>query len=101
MARPGRAKGISGGRRGTRASGALKGGHRTSGRRMAFGRSGTRTPYGPGTPSIKRKDVYRALRREGATKEKAARIANAVANGTNGRGVRGPAGGGKRKSRRG
>lgn len=32
--------------------------------------------------SIKREDVYEALRREGASKEKAARIANATANHT-------------------
>ncbi len=32
--------------------------------------------------SIKRKDVYEALRREGVSKEKAARIANATAAGT-------------------
>lgn len=32
--------------------------------------------------SIKREDVYDALRREGASKEKAARIANATAAGT-------------------
>lgn len=76
---------------------------------MAFGRrgkghSGTTTPYGPGTPSIKRRDVYDALRREGKSKRVAAKIANAVANGTNGRGVRGRSGGpraGKRGSRRG
>lgn len=72
---------------------------------MTFGRrgghSGTTTPYGKGTPSIKRRDVYNALRREGKSKRVAAKIANAVANGTNGRGVRGPAGGGRRKSRRG
>lgn len=46
------------------------------------GQFATRAPYGPGTPSIKRKDVYRALRRQGASKSKAARIANATANGT-------------------
>lgn len=63
---------------------------------MAFGKggghSGTTTPYGPGTPSIKRRDVYDALRRKGMSKTKAARIANATANGTNGRGTgrRGP-----------
>lgn len=44
-------------------------------------------------PSIKRDDVYEALRRKGYTKTKAARISNAVANGTNGHGVRGKAGG--------
>jgi len=33
-------------------------------------------------PSIKRDDVYEALRRRGYSKERAARIANAVANGT-------------------
>lgn len=32
--------------------------------------------------SIKRRDVYDALRREGASEEKAARIANATANHT-------------------
>lgn len=57
---------------------------------MRFGRSGTTTPYGKGTPSIKRRDVYDALRRKGYSKRKAARIANATANGTNGRGRRGP-----------
>jgi hypothetical protein len=61
--------------------------------------SGPRAGYGPGTPSVKRRDVYDALRRQGATKEKAARIANAVANGTNGHGVRGKAGGSKRGGR--
>lgn len=44
-------------------------------------------------PSIKRDDVYEALRRKGYSKTKAARISNAVANGTNGHGVRGKAGG--------
>lgn len=81
--------------RGTRRSGSLKGGRskiaRRRGRAVALNhrlggigafRSGTTTPYGPGTPSIKRKDVYRALRRQGASKSKAARIANATANGT-------------------
>lgn len=49
-----------------------------------FARSGTTTPYGKGTPSIKRRDVYDALRRKGYSKQKAAKIANATANGTNG-----------------
>ena len=64
---------------------------RTKGRGgiMAFGHSGTTTPYGPGTPSVKRRDVYDALRRKGYPKSKAARIANATANGTNS-GRRGP-----------
>lgn len=74
---------------------------RRTGGTARFSRSGTTTPYGKGTPSIKRRDVYDALRRKGYKKSKAARIANAVANGTNGRGVRGPAGGTKRGSRRG
>lgn len=65
---------------------------RTKGRGgvMTFGHSGTTTPYGPGTPSVKRRDVYDALRRKGYPKSKAARIANAVARGTNGHGRRGP-----------
>lgn len=33
-------------------------------------------------PSVKRDDVYEALRKDGASKEKAARIANATAAGT-------------------
>lgn len=57
---------------------------RATGGHAAFGHSGTTTPYGKGTPSIKRRDVYDALRRQGASKAKAARIANATANGTNG-----------------
>ncbi|MFP3336625.1 Rho termination factor N-terminal domain-containing protein [Micrococcus sp. SIMBA_131] len=36
-------------------------------------------PMGPGTSSIKDPEVYEALRREGASEEKAARIANASA----------------------
>lgn len=100
---------MSSSRRGSRRSGAVgvtkpgRGRGPTRGRSASatFGRSGTTTPYGKGTPSIKRKDVYRALRREGKSKTVAAKIANAVANGTNGRGVRGPAGGGKRRSRKG
>lgn len=36
-------------------------------------------PRGPGTPSIKDPDTYDALRDEGASEEKAARIANAGA----------------------
>lgn len=82
--------------RGTRASGAVRGGSRRGrgpvrGRtaRATF-RSGTTTPYGKGTPSVKRRDVYDALRRKGYSKSKAARIANATANGTNGHGRRGP-----------
>ena len=35
-------------------------------------------PMGPGTSSIKDPEVYEALRREGASEEKAARIANAL-----------------------
>ncbi|QHB37389.1 hypothetical protein I5G58_gp087 [Mycobacterium phage BirdsNest] len=106
MARPGRAKGVSSRSRGTRASGTIKGARRGRSPSMAFGKrggghSGTTTPYGKGTPSIKRRDVYDALRREGKSKRVAAKIANAVANGTNGRGIRGPAGGGKRRSRKG
>ena len=64
---------------------------RTKGRGgvMTFGHSGTPTPYGPGTPSVKRR-VVDALRRKGMSKTKAARIANAVARGTNGHGRRGP-----------
>lgn len=57
---------------------------------MRFARSGTKTPYGPGTPSIKRRDVYKALRRKGYSKSKAARIANATARGTNRGNRRGP-----------
>jgi hypothetical protein len=34
-------------------------------------------------PSVKDKDTYEALRRDGASKEKAARIANAKAGGEN------------------
>jgi hypothetical protein len=68
--------------------------HRSTGGTAAFGHSGTATPYGPGTPSVKRRDVYDALRRKGYSKEKAARIANATANGTNsgGKGRSGPRG---------
>lgn len=86
--------------RGTRRSGSLKGGRSKVARRghggprlsRNLGSFAARAPYGKGTPSIKRKDVYRALRREGASKEKAARIANATANGTidRKRGRRGP-----------
>ena len=36
-------------------------------------------PMGPGTSNIKDPEVYEALRREGASEEKAARIANASA----------------------
>ena len=36
-------------------------------------------PMGPGTSSIKDPEVYEALRREGASEEKAGRIANASA----------------------
>lgn len=43
-------------------------------------------------PSIKRDDVYEALRRKGYSKTKSARISNAVANHTNGTGVRGRSG---------
>lgn len=41
-----------------------------------------RAGYGPGTPSIKKRNTYDALRRKGYSKEKAARIANAQANGS-------------------
>ncbi|QHB37818.1 hypothetical protein I5G63_gp077 [Mycobacterium phage Imvubu] len=94
--------------RGGRSSGSLKGGRKSVARRghggprlnrrlgghATFARSGTTTPYGPGTPSVKRRDVYDALRRKGYSKEKAARIANATANGTNSgnRGRKGPRG---------
>jgi hypothetical protein len=37
---------------------------------------------GPHGPSIKKANTYEALRRKGASKSKAARIANAQANGT-------------------
>lgn len=63
---------------------------RRTGGIATFARSGTTTPYGPGTPSVKRRDVYDALRRKGYSKEKAARIANATANGTNSRNRKGP-----------
>jgi len=36
-------------------------------------------PMGPGTSNIKDPEVYETLRREGASEEKAARIANASA----------------------
>jgi hypothetical protein len=93
------------GSRGTARRGALKGGRsriarsRGSGRTVAlsakaggvasFGRGGGR--HGP---SIKKDDTYEALRRKGYSKRKAARIANAQANGTinhrGGRKRRGP-----------
>ncbi|QWY84418.1 hypothetical protein SEA_KNOCKER_76 [Mycobacterium phage Knocker] len=94
--------------RGTRARGSLKGGRSKVARRghggprlsRSLGGFAARAGYGPGTPSVKRKDVYRALRREGASKEKAARIANATANGTinrKGGGRKGPLVGRKRR----
>ncbi|UXE04448.1 hypothetical protein SEA_FUNSIZED_77 [Mycobacterium phage Funsized] len=85
--------------RGTKRSGSVgrtKHGSRGRSSSATFGHSGTTTPYGKGTPSVKRRDVYDALRREGKTKTVAAKIANAVANGTNGHGVRGRAGGGRK-----
>lgn len=65
---------------------------RTKGRGgiMTFGHSGTTTPYGPGTPSVKRRDVYDALRRKGMSKTKADRIVPGSEGGTNGHGRRGP-----------
>lgn len=55
--------------------------HKSTGGHAAFS-SGPRAGYGPGTPSVKKRNTYDALRRKGYSKEKAARIANAQANGT-------------------
>lgn len=66
--------------------------HRGSAARTSTRLGGTArfaAAYGPGTPSIKKRNTYDALRRKGYSKEKAARIANAQANGTISRG-RGP-----------
>lgn len=86
MARPGRAKGFSAKSRGTRRSMGKTVATRGRTVSMKFGRGGGR--HGP---SIKKDDTYEALRRKGYSKSKAARIANAQANGTiNNRGRRGP-----------